>query len=105
MDHENERAVQYASQPEYAIAALLQMLVRYPMTWCEPLGESISAHFEDIAQGSTLLAPGARSRQPCRRRMEGDARDAGRSETPAAEVRVIAAGVSCPGRSNTVSTR
>ena len=57
MDHENERAVQYTSQPEYAIAALLQMLVRYPMTWCEPLGESISAHFEYIAQGSTLLAP------------------------------------------------
>ena len=33
------------------------MLVRYPMTWCEPLGESISAHFEYIAQDPRYSRP------------------------------------------------
>jgi hypothetical protein len=57
MDHENERQVSYDAQPDYAIAALLQMLVRYPMTWCGHLGESIEAHFEYIARDERYSRP------------------------------------------------
>lgn len=57
MDHENERTVSYEAEPQYAIAALLQMLARYPMTWCGPLADSIDAHFQYIARDSRYSEP------------------------------------------------
>ena len=57
MDHENERKVSYDAEPQYAIAALLQMLARYPMTWCGGLADSIDAHFEYIARDPRYSRP------------------------------------------------
>lgn len=54
MEHERRASprVNYDLQPELAVAALFQMLTRYPMTSGEPLGRSIGAHFDYIAQDS-----------------------------------------------------
>lgn len=57
MDHGNERAVNYVTQPDYAIAALIQMLARYPMTHCVPLADSIEAHFDYIARDTRYSEP------------------------------------------------
>ncbi|HEX2828514.1 MAG TPA: hypothetical protein VHP37_19325 [Burkholderiales bacterium] len=47
----------YAAEPDFAIAALMHMLVRYPMTWCDPLADSIEAHFEFIAGSERYSGP------------------------------------------------
>lgn len=39
----------YSHHPDYAIAALLQMLVRYPMVDCRTMADSIAAHLQLIA--------------------------------------------------------
>lgn len=39
----------YTQNPEYAIAALLHMLVRYPMVDCDTMAGSIAAHLRIIA--------------------------------------------------------
>lgn len=47
----------YATQPDYAVAALIHMLTRYPMTQCGALAESIEAHFDYIAGDTRYSEP------------------------------------------------
>lgn len=44
-----EDAIDYSLHPEYAIAALLQMLVRYPMVDCDTIAGSIAMHLQYVA--------------------------------------------------------
>ncbi|MBX3665005.1 MAG: hypothetical protein KF834_04915 [Burkholderiales bacterium] len=39
----------YSRHPDYAIAALLHMLVRFPMTDCRTMADSIAAHLRFVA--------------------------------------------------------
>ncbi|MBX3651754.1 MAG: hypothetical protein KF771_10335 [Burkholderiales bacterium] len=39
----------YSKNPDYAIAALLQMLVRFPMVDCRTMADSIAAHLRLVA--------------------------------------------------------
>jgi len=39
----------YSNHPDYAIAALLQMLVRFPMVDCRTMADSIAAHLRFVA--------------------------------------------------------
>lgn len=47
----------YSHHPEYAIAALLHMLVRFPMVDCRTMAESITAHLNFVASDSRLPDP------------------------------------------------
>jgi hypothetical protein len=50
MPQRNELSPEYAEHPEYAIAALLHMLVRYPMTECGCMADSIASHLRLVAR-------------------------------------------------------
>ncbi len=39
----------YTAHPDYAMAALLQMLVRYPMVECPGMADSIRSHLNLVA--------------------------------------------------------
>lgn len=39
----------YSQHPDYAIAALLHMLVRFPMVDCRTMADSITAHLNFVA--------------------------------------------------------
>ncbi len=39
----------YSHHPDYAIAALLQMLARFPMVDCRTMADSIAAHLRFVA--------------------------------------------------------
>jgi len=45
---------EYAEHPEYAIAALLHMLVRYPMIECGCMADSIASHLRLVAADPRL---------------------------------------------------
>jgi len=45
---------EYTQHPEYAVAALLHMLVRYPMVECGCMAESIGAHLQAVATDARL---------------------------------------------------
>ena len=44
-----EDTIDYTQYPEYAIAALLHMLVRYPMVDCDAIAGSIAMHLQYVA--------------------------------------------------------
>ncbi|HTE15561.1 MAG TPA: hypothetical protein VK642_10835 [Burkholderiales bacterium] len=44
-----EDTIDYSQHPEYAIAALLKMLVRYPMVDCDAIAGSIAMHLQYVA--------------------------------------------------------
>ncbi|MCW5605291.1 MAG: hypothetical protein KIT18_12180 [Burkholderiales bacterium] len=39
----------YSQHPDYAIAALLLMLARFPLTECHTIADSIAAHLQFVA--------------------------------------------------------
>lgn len=47
----------YSRHPEYAIAALLHMLVRFPMVDCRTMADSITAHLNFVAADTRLPEP------------------------------------------------
>lgn len=47
----------YSRRPEYAIAALLHMLVRFPMVDCRTMADSITAHLNFVAADPRLPDP------------------------------------------------
>lgn len=47
----------YSQHPEYAIAALLHMLVRFPMVDCRTMANSITAHLNFVAGDERLPDP------------------------------------------------
>jgi hypothetical protein len=47
----------YSRNPEYAIAALLHMLVRFPMVDCRTMADSITAHLNFVARDPRLSDP------------------------------------------------
>lgn len=47
----------YSRHPEYAIAALLHMLVRFPMVDCRTMANSITAHLNFVASDQRLPDP------------------------------------------------
>lgn len=47
----------YSRHPEYAIAALLHMLVRFPMVDCHTMANSITAHLNFVASDQRLPDP------------------------------------------------
>lgn len=47
----------YSHHPEYAIAALLHMLVRFPMLDCRTMASSITAHLNFVASDPRLPDP------------------------------------------------
>lgn len=47
----------YSRHPEYAIAALLHMLVRFPMVDCRTMAHSITAHLNFVAGDERLPDP------------------------------------------------
>ena len=62
---ENGAAPDYPQQPDYAIAALLHMLVRFPMTDCRTMADSIAAHLgyvaADVRFGDAVRAAAAQA--------------------------------------------
>lgn len=47
----------YSRHPEYAIAALLHMLVRFPMVDCRTMADSITAHLNFVASDARFPDP------------------------------------------------
>jgi hypothetical protein len=52
-----EPGVDYRDHPDFAIAALLQMLARYPMTHCRPMACSIACHLRFVAGDPRFAEP------------------------------------------------
>ena len=58
MSADNERArMDYESRPECAIASLLHMLSRFPMTRCGAMAGSITEHFAYVAADPRFEEP------------------------------------------------
>lgn len=58
MSHRESRPdPDYSQHPEYAIAALLHMLVRFPMVDCRTMATSITAHLNFVAGDERLPDP------------------------------------------------
>lgn len=54
---ESQSGPDYSRHPEYALAALLHMLVRYPMVYCGAMADSIAAHLRLVAEDPRFTAP------------------------------------------------
>lgn len=50
-------APDYSQHPDYAIAALLHMLVRFPMVDCRTMADSITAHLNFVACDARFTDP------------------------------------------------
>jgi hypothetical protein len=50
-------APDYSQHPDYAVAALLHMLVRFPMVDCRTMADSITAHLNFVACDTRFSDP------------------------------------------------
>lgn len=54
---QNTSKPDYSLQPDYAIAALLHMLARFPMADCRTMADSIAAHLDFVAGDPRFTEP------------------------------------------------